>query len=73
MPAVYEHHAREDRVVLLEDLGDDLLEKVVERSDETRVAELYRQAVDLLLTLRQATMKLNSGCRAFNWLLIKKN
>ena len=29
VPAIY-NHFREDRVVLLEDLGDDLLEKVVE-------------------------------------------
>ena len=65
VPAIY-NHFREDRVVLLEDLGDDLLEKVVERSDETRVTELYRQAVDLLLTLRKTTMNLSSGCRAFN-------
>ena len=65
VPAIY-NYFREDRVVLLEDLGDDLLEKVVERSDKTSVAGLYRQAVDLLLTLRKATMKLSSGCRAFN-------
>ncbi len=64
VPAIYNHH-REDRIVLLEDLGDDLLEKVVERSDKSRVTGLYRQAVDLLLTIRRATMKLNSGCRAF--------
>ena len=35
VPAIY-NHFREDRVVLLEDLGDDLLEKVVERSDKTQ-------------------------------------
>ncbi len=64
VPEVYSHHP-EHRIVLLEDLGDDLLEKVVERSDETRIVELYRQAVDLLLSIREATLKLNSGCRAF--------
>jgi aminoglycoside/choline kinase family phosphotransferase len=64
VPAVYSHHA-EEQIVVLEDLGDDLLETVVERSDETRVVELYKQAVNLLLTMRQATMKLTSGCQAF--------
>ncbi len=64
VPAVYAHHAQEG-IVVLEDLGDDLLETVVERSDETQVERLYKQAVDLLLTMRRATMKLNSGCRAF--------
>lgn len=64
VPAVYAHHAQEG-IVVLEDLGDDLLETVVGRSDETQVARLYKKAVDLLLTMRQATMKLNSGCRAF--------
>ena len=64
VPAVYARHA-EEVVVVLEDLGDDLLETVAQRSDETQVVQLYRQAVDLLLTMRRATMKLNSGCRAF--------
>ena len=64
VPAVYARHA-EEAIVVLEDLGDDLLETVAQRSDETQVAELYKQAVDLLLTMRQATMNLNSGCRAF--------
>ena len=63
-PVIYAHHAQEG-IVLLEDLGDDLLETVAQRSDETHVAQLYKQAVDLLLTMRRATMKVNSGCRAF--------
>jgi N-acetylmuramate 1-kinase len=64
VPAVYARHAQE-AVVVLEDLGDDLLETAAHGSDEIRVAQLYRQAVDLLLTMRKATANLNSGCRAF--------
>jgi N-acetylmuramate 1-kinase len=65
VPAVYARHA-EEAIIVLEDLGDDLLETVAQGSDEIRVAQLYRQAVDLLLTMRQATVKSNSGCRAFH-------
>ena len=60
VPAVYAHHAQEG-IVVLEDLGDDLLETVVERSDETQVARLYKQAVDLLLTMRRATYEAEFG------------
>ncbi len=64
VPAIYEHYP-DNRIVVLEDLGDDLLETVVESACDADVSELYRQAVDLLLNLRKATMTVNSGCRAF--------
>jgi aminoglycoside/choline kinase family phosphotransferase len=52
-------------LILLEDLGDDLLENAAERADPEGMEELYRDAVDLLLRMRRATDPLDSGCVAF--------
>lgn len=52
-------------VVVLEDMGDDLLETVAERSDERRIRSLYTDAVNLLLRMRRRTQGISSGCGAF--------
>jgi N-acetylmuramate 1-kinase len=54
-----------DGLVILEDLGDDLLETLVEQSTQDRIFHLYTQAVDLLLTMRRVTRGVRSGCVAF--------
>jgi N-acetylmuramate 1-kinase len=53
-------------LVVLEDLGDDLLETEVEREGPDRTSHLYTEAVDLLLRLRHATLGMHSGCVAFH-------
>jgi aminoglycoside/choline kinase family phosphotransferase len=61
---VYAHDP--DRgVILLEDLGDELLETAVAAAGADRVAGLYRDAVDLLLEMRRVTKGMDSGCCAF--------
>jgi N-acetylmuramate 1-kinase len=65
VPRVYAHD-REQGVVVLEDLGDNLLESVVERASLTELREIYGEAVKILLRMRHATSNLASGCRAFN-------
>ncbi|MBI5248120.1 MAG: phosphotransferase [Desulfomonile tiedjei] len=52
-------------VLLLEDLGDDLLETVTARASEKKLFELYSQAVDLLIRIRSLTAGIDSGCKAF--------
>ena len=58
-------HDPDQGVVVLEDMGDDLLETVVERSDELRIRSLYTDAVNLLLQMRARTLGISSGCGAF--------
>lgn len=53
-------------LLVLEDLGDDLLEDVLIDSDEKRVRDLYEQAVDLLIALRRSTDPLTGGCPAYS-------
>jgi hypothetical protein len=65
VPSVYEHDPHEGLLVI-EDAGDDLLESVVAGSGSEQTAALYREAVDLLLSMRRATAGLTSGCRAFD-------
>ena len=64
VPRLHEHD-RNLGMVVLEDLGDDLLESVVARSSEDEIRVLYTQAVELLVKLRKATDGLTSGCPAF--------
>lgn len=65
VPRVYAHD-RNQGLVILEDLGDNLLESVVERASRTELREIYGEAVKLLLRMRHATSNLTSGCRAFD-------
>lgn len=65
VPQVYAHDSSQGLVVL-EDLGDNLLESVVERASGTQLRKIYGDAVKLLVSMRRATNNLGSGCRAFN-------
>ncbi|MEW6533040.1 MAG: phosphotransferase [Thermodesulfobacteriota bacterium] len=64
VPRLHEHD-RGLGIVVLEDLGDDLLESVVARSSEDEIRALYTQAIELLVKLRKATDGLTGGCPAF--------
>jgi len=64
VPRVYFHDIKQSLVVL-EDLGDQLLEHVFQRSERDRIKEMYEEAVDLLLRMRRATAAHDSGCPAF--------
>jgi hypothetical protein len=55
----------QEGLVILEDLGDDLLESLVEPHAPDRMFRLYTEAVDLLLTMRRVTRGVHSGCVAF--------
>ncbi len=65
VPRVYARD-RKQGIVVLEDLGDNLLESAVERLSGTQLREVYGEAVNLLLKMRRATSNLASGCRAFS-------
>jgi aminoglycoside/choline kinase family phosphotransferase len=65
VPRVYAHD-RSQGIVILEDLGDNLLESVVERASRAELRAIYGEAVKLLLRMRHATSNLTSGCRAFD-------
>ena len=64
VPRVY-NHDRKRGLIVLEDLGNDLLESLLVDADERRFTALYEQAVDLLVRMRQATHGLQGGCGAF--------
>ena len=65
VPRIYSHD-RINGVIVLEDLGDDLLEDAVVCSSEERVRELYAEAVDLLVNLRLRTIGLDRKWHEFN-------
>ena len=65
VPRVYAHDKKQGLVVL-EDLGDKLLESVVEQLSGTQLRDVYEEAVNLLLRMRRATVNLASGCRVFS-------
>lgn len=65
VPRVYGHHPDEGLIVL-EDLGDDLLETVVQRDDEAQIRALYFEAVDLLVRMRHAINASSARCVAFD-------
>ncbi len=64
VPAVYLHDPDEG-VLVLEDLGDDLLETVVGGCNAESLTQLYHDAVDLLVNMRRKTAGLASGSIAF--------
>jgi N-acetylmuramate 1-kinase len=65
VPRIYRHD-EEESLLLLEDLGDDLLEAVVYRLGIIDSRPLYEEAVDLLLEMGRTTAGLSSGCTAFS-------
>ena len=52
-------------LVVLEDLGDVLLETLAQREPADQTVQLYTEAVDLLLLMRRVTRGDRSGCVAF--------
>lgn len=65
VPSVQAHFPKEG-VVVLEDLGDELLESAVESADAAMVRILYNEAVDILLEMRRKTAGVSTGCGAFD-------
>lgn len=65
VPSVFAH-LPEEGFVVLEDLGDELLESVVASSDSRTVRGLYTEALDLLVDMRRKTAGLSAGCGAFD-------
>lgn len=65
VPKILAHDPSES-ALLLEDLGDNLLETVTSHASDKDLAGLYTQAVDLLVNMRSVTAGLRSGCRAFD-------
>lgn len=66
VPQVYAHYSDEG-LVILEDLGDDLLEAVVPVSDDAGLTALYQSAVNILLEMVQRTSNRNDeSCPAFS-------
>jgi N-acetylmuramate 1-kinase len=64
VPKVLAHYPDQGAVVL-EDLGDELLETVIRNAREDELREYYSSAVDLLVELRHKTDGLTAGCGAF--------
>ncbi len=58
-------HYPDQGLMVLEDLGDALLETAVLEAEESQTMALYQQAVDLLLRMREATSPFSSGCIVF--------
>lgn len=51
-------------LIILEDLGDETLEKRVARSPETEIIRWYRKAIDLLIEFQRRGMEPAGGCIA---------
>ena len=51
-------------ILILDDLGDNLLENAISGSDETSKRELYEKAVDLLVEMIHASASSSSKCMA---------
>lgn len=64
VPRVLGHDAAEG-LVFLEDLGDNLLETMVEGASREQLGDLYRAATEILLRMRRLTRTADSECRAF--------
>jgi aminoglycoside/choline kinase family phosphotransferase len=64
-PRVF-RHIPEQGLVVLEDLGDLLLERVAQAADFPRIVELYEEAVDILVRMRERTAGMTRGCAAFS-------
>jgi len=61
-----ERHLPEQGLIVLQDLGDELLESVVQAEDYPRIGKLYEEAVDILVRMRRYTAKITGGCGAFS-------
>jgi aminoglycoside/choline kinase family phosphotransferase len=59
-------YSKEESALVLQDLGDELLECVVENASADDISRLYGETVDLLVRLRSATEIPDPGCRAYS-------
>ena len=65
VPEIYLHD-EEKNVLILEDLGDELMAQKVEGAGDAERLAWYRKAIDLLVSLREKTDgRRNEGCVAF--------
>jgi aminoglycoside/choline kinase family phosphotransferase len=60
IPAIH-HVSGEEGILLLEDLGDDLLQGVVKEASSGRKRELYREAISILARLQRRGSELRNG------------
>jgi len=63
VPKIYAYYP-EEGLLILEDLGDDLLESVIGPADEQRLQQLYSAAVDLIVDLQHRTAESSTDCVA---------
>ena len=56
VPLVH-HYFEENHLMILEDLGDHLMARIVEPGDETVRRQWYKRAIELLVTLQEKTAK----------------
>jgi N-acetylmuramate 1-kinase len=59
-------YSKEESALVLQDLGDELLESVVENARRDDISRFYAEAVDLLVRMRSATELPDPGCRAYS-------
>lgn len=59
-------YSKEESALVLQDLGDELLECVVENASSDDISRLYGEAVDLLVRMRSVTEIPDHGCRAYS-------
>jgi N-acetylmuramate 1-kinase len=71
VPRIFSHHT-ELGVIVLEDLGDILLETEARDADGVRLQELYKSALDIVSALQLRTTELGSGCPAFTHIFDNK-
>ena len=57
-------YSEADRIIVLEDLGDELFIKKVVHADKTAKIRLYKQALDLLVSLQHKTQNAVQDCVA---------
>lgn len=59
-------HDSEQGIIVLEDMGDELLEAAAANAKPETIRALYTNAVDLLVRMRHKTRNISSGCCAFD-------
>lgn len=65
VPRIF-HHDPDCGIIVLEDLGDRLMEDEAAEASERGLSRLYHNALELLLQMRYATREVSGGCGAFN-------
>ncbi len=53
-------------IVILEDLGDNLLESVISHMSNSEIRDVYRLALDTLVNLQRTTSRSQTRCSAFD-------